>query len=101
MAPLPGLGRDALLSPCSMESGAISSVADMAHDDGGRLESPCPSSAGLSPPNAPPLTLREKRDVGELAAQAQSPEVWGSLLPWQPRASPVPPLPSPHLSRSD
>ena len=39
--------------------------------------------------------MREKRDAGELAAQAQSPEVWG---PPPPSAAPRKPCPSPALS---
>ena len=49
----------------------------------------------MSPPNAPLLTLREKRDTGELAAEAQSPEVRGSPPP---SAAPRKPRPSPALS---
>ena len=79
--PLPGCARDTLLSPCSMESVAFRFLADMAHINSERLESPCPSSAGVSPANAPLLALRQKQDAGELAAQAQSPKVWGPPPP--------------------
>lgn len=98
--PLPGCGRRTLLSPCSIKSGILHLLADKPDVKGGCLESPCPSSAGASSPNAPLLPLRDKRDTGELAAQAQRPAVWRPPPPWQPPESPVPALYSPHLTRS-
>lgn len=60
------------------------------------LESLCPSSAELSPPNAPLLPLREKPGAGGLAAQPRAPRCGApSCL-----GSPVPALPSPHLASS-
>lgn len=41
------------------------------HVNGKLLENLCPSSAGLSPPSAPPLILREQQDAGELPAEPQ------------------------------
>ena len=69
------VGRDALLSPCSFESGSCCFIANMVHVDGERLEILCPSRAGVSPPDAPLPTLREQRDMVSLQHRPRSPEV--------------------------
>lgn len=58
--PWGAVGRDTLLSPCSLEPRSGCFIANMVHIDGEYLESLCPTSAGFPLPDAPVPTLKEQ-----------------------------------------
>lgn len=89
-------GRDTLLSPFFLDS--VSCIADSKF-----LENLCPSSAGVSPLDAPLPVLKEQQNIGELLLGRTGPRAPRCEAPLLPSAVPgkiLPSLPSPQLTRS-